>query len=87
MRAQRHERLLVPPTAQGERLDHYLVEVLAPTSRKAIKRALDNGQVFIAGRCVVRAGTLLYGGEQIELTLDGEAPPPPVPQISIIWQD
>lgn len=87
MSAHRRQRLLVPSTARGTRLDHYLVEALAPTSRKAIKRSLDNGQVFVAGRCVVRAGTLLSGGEQIELTLDGVAPPSPVPQISIIWQD
>lgn len=74
-------------TAAGERLDHYLVQVLAATSRKTIKRALDGGQVFVDGRCVVRAGTLLRGGERIELTLDGEAPPAVVPPLTILWQD
>ncbi|MDO9080386.1 MAG: RluA family pseudouridine synthase [Desulfuromonadales bacterium] len=87
MSAQRRERLLVPATAQGERLDRYLVVAIAPISRKTIKRALDSGQVFVDGRSVVRAGIVLQGGEQIELTVDGEAPSPVVPQLSILWQD
>ena len=74
-------------TAVGERLDHYLVQVLAAASRKAIKRALDGGQVFVDGRCVVRAGALLRGGERIELTLDGETPPAVAPPLAILWQD
>jgi len=87
MRAQRRESLVVAPGAAGERLDHYLVLSLAPASRKAVKRAIDSGQVFIDGRCAKRAGTLLHGGERIELTLDGEAPPPLVPELAIVWQD
>jgi 23S rRNA pseudouridine1911/1915/1917 synthase len=87
MSAQRRERLFVPPTTQGERLDRYLVAVLAPTSRKVIKRAIDGGQVFVDGRCVVRAGIVLQGGERIELTVDGEAPAPVAPQLPVLWQD
>lgn len=77
----------MPAAAAGVRLDSYLVLTLAPTSRKAVKRALDRGQVLVDGRCAVRAGTLLNGGERIELTVDGEAPPFVVPQFSIVWQD
>jgi 23S rRNA pseudouridine1911/1915/1917 synthase len=84
---QRRESLVTAATAAGERLDHYLVQVLAATSRKAIKRALDGGQVFVDGRCAVRAGTLLRGGERIELTLDGETSPAVVPPLAILWQD
>jgi 23S rRNA pseudouridine1911/1915/1917 synthase len=87
MSAQRRERLLVTAAAQGERLDHYLVKALAPISRKVLKRALDSGQVFVDGRCAGRAGIVLQGGERIELTIAGELPPLPVPQLSIIWQD
>lgn len=87
MSAQRRESLLATAAAQGERLDHYLVTTLAPTSRKAVKRALDGGQVFVDGRCVARAGTLLRGGERIELTLNGESPPDVVPPLIILWQD
>lgn len=87
MSTQRRESLIVPVAAQGERLDHYLVLALTPTSRKAVKRALDSGQVFVDGRCAGRAGTILRGGEEIELTIDGESPPPVVPQLSILWQD
>ena len=87
MSAQRRERLHVAATAQGERLDHYLVKILAPLSRKAIKLALDSGQVFVDGRCSVRAGIILQGGERIELTLNGEGPPPVVPPLAILWRD
>lgn len=86
MSGQRRESLVVA-AAQGERLDHYLAQALAPTSRKAIKRALDSGQVFVDGRCVVRAGSILSGGERIELTHDGEAPLPLVLPLSVLWQD
>ena len=87
MSAQRRESLLVAAAAAGERLDRYLVLTLAPTSRKAVKRAFDSGQVFVDGRCTGRAGTILRGGERIELTVEGEAPPPVVPQFSILWHD
>lgn len=87
MSAQRRERLLVPPIAQGERLDHYLVKTLASISRKTIKRTLDSGQVFVDGCCAGRAGIVLLGGEQIDLTIDGEIPVPVVPQLPILWQD
>lgn len=87
MSGQRREHLFAPLTAQGARLDHYLVEALAPTSRKAVKRALDSGQVFVDGRCVVRAGTILRGGERIELTLDGETPASLSPILSVLFQD
>ena len=87
MSGQRRERLLVSATAQGARLDHYLVEALAPTSRKSVKRALNSGQVFVDGRCVVRAGTILCGGERIELTLDGESPASVPPILSVLFQD
>lgn len=87
MTAQRRESLIVATAAAGVRLDHYLVLTLAPVSRKAVKRALDSGQVFVDGRCAGRAGTILQGGERIELTIDGETPPAVVPQLSILWQD
>ena len=87
MSAQRRERLLVTAAAQGERLDHYLVKTLAPISRKALKRALDSGQVFVDGRCAGRAGIVLQGGERIELSIDGEILPPVVPPLTILWQD
>lgn len=87
MSTPRREKLIVPATAEGERLDRYLVKILAPVSRKAVKRALDSGQVFADGRCVVKSGSILRGGERIELTLDGEAPPPVVPHLPVLWQD
>jgi RluA family pseudouridine synthase len=87
MSTQRRERLVVALAARGERLDHYLVKTLAPISRKAIKRALDGGQVFVDGRCAGRAGIVLQGGEKIDLTIDGEILSPVVAPLTILWQD
>lgn len=87
MKAERRERLLVETAACGARLDHYLVQSLAGVSRKAVKRALDGGQVFIDGRCAGRAGILLAGGERIELTIAADLLPVAPPSLAILWQN
>lgn len=87
MTALRRERLQVAATAVGMRLDRYLAQALAPASRKAIKRALDQGQVFIDGRCEGRAGRILNGGEAVDVTLDAEVPVPELPVLIILWRE
>lgn len=86
-RARRREVVLVDGRAQGTRLDTYLVTVLPGVTRKAVKRALDSGAVFIDGTTVRRAGWLLQGGESITITIDAaKVEIPPVP-LSIIFRD
>lgn len=78
---------MVAAAAAGARLDHYLAQTLAGISRKAIKRALDSGQVFVDGRTATRAGMLLAGGECVELSVEGEASPPLIPPLSVLYHD
>jgi len=83
----RRETLLVAPEAAGSRLDLYLVQALVGVSRKAVKKALDSGQIFVAGRCERRAGLLLGGGETIVATVEAAAPPPVPPALTLLYRD
>lgn len=84
---QRRETLLAGVDAAGERLDLFLARTLPGVSRKAVKRALDGGQVFVDGRCERRAGLTLAGGETVLATLPvpaaAKVPPPP----EVIYRD
>jgi 23S rRNA pseudouridine1911/1915/1917 synthase len=79
--------LVVPPGASGERLDRWLVQALTGVSRKAVKKALDGGQVFIDGRCERRAGQLLRGGETIQLTVEAAPVEERTPELAILYRD
>jgi RluA family pseudouridine synthase len=70
----RRETLLAGERERGERLDVFISRSLAGVSRKAVKRALDAGRVFVEGKVVRRAGLLLNGTETVNLTLDLPAP-------------
>jgi 23S rRNA pseudouridine1911/1915/1917 synthase len=67
----RGTRLAVPPSAAGERLDHFLAGVEDVGSRAAAERLLGEGKVLVDGALRPKSHRLL-GGEEIEL----EAPPP-----------
>ncbi|HXV20564.1 MAG TPA: RluA family pseudouridine synthase [Desulfuromonadales bacterium] len=79
--------LLADPSAAGERLDLFIARGLAGVSRKAVKKALDGGQVFLDGRTERRAGHLLRGSETVTVTLDMAGPVPPVPELPILFRD
>ncbi len=83
----RRATLLVDAAAVGERLDLFLARSLAGVSRKAVKKALDGGQVFVDGRTERRAGQLLRGSETVSVTLDLPEPVPPAPELSILYRD
>ncbi|AMV72457.1 RluA family pseudouridine synthase [Desulfuromonas carbonis] len=83
----RRWQLVVPQQGRGERLDHFLAAAIATCSRKAIKRALDGGRLFLDGRVERRAGRLLAGGESILLTLDAPAAPLPAVMPEILFRD
>jgi 23S rRNA pseudouridine1911/1915/1917 synthase len=83
----RKETLVAGSKAQGQRLDRFVVQQLDGVSRKAVKRALDAGQVFVDGRVERRANRLLQGGETITLSLAGEAPSTPVTEVDVLYRD
>jgi RluA family pseudouridine synthase len=87
VKERRRELLRVDAKANGARLDTWLAAALPGVTRKAVKRALDGGAVFIDGITVQKAGWLLRGGESIAITLDVAAAEPPPVQFSIIYRD
>ena len=66
-------RLVVPKTREGQRLDHYLVEMVANVSRSRLSNLIRDGFVFLNGSSS-KSGNRLKSGDIIELTL-----PPPEP--------
>ena len=85
--SKRRATLAADASAAGERLDLFLARSLAGVSRKAVKKALDGGQVFVDGRTERRAGQLLRGNETVTATLDLPEPVPPAPELSILCRD
>jgi len=83
----RRATLVADGSAAGERLDLFIARSLAGVSRKAVKKALDGGQVFVDGRTERRAGQLLRGSETVTVTLDLPEPVPPAPEIAILYRD
>jgi len=83
----RRWQLVVPQQGRGERVDRFLAAAIPGASRKAIKRALDSGRLFLDGRVERRAGRLLAGGESILLTLDAPVAPPPVVLPEVLFRD
>ena len=86
---QRQEVLSVPAACAGQRLDLFLAGALEGVSRKAIKQALDGGQVFVDGRVARKASQPLGGGEALRITLSGMPlrVEPEAPQILLLDPD
>lgn len=85
--SKRREELFAQGADAGCRLDLFLAGRLVEVSRKAIKRALDGGRVFVDGRVQRRANYPLRGEERVFLTLEGENPPPTKPELTILYRD
>lgn len=85
--SKRREELFAEGADAGSRLDLFLARRLVGVSRKGIKRALDGGCVFVDGRVQRRANVLLRGDERVLLTLAGESPPLPKPELIILHRD
>lgn len=61
----------VSPKQAGMRLDQFLVQAL-DTSRKKVKRIIDQGKVFMGGRRIIIASWELQAGEKVELREEDE---------------
>jgi len=75
------------PDDAGVRLDLFLCARLPQVSRKAVKRALDGGQVFVDGRCERRASRPLQAGEAVRITVAVATSPPPPAELTILYRD
>ena len=77
-----------PPTAEGQRLDKYLPQVLELT-RSAVQSLLDDGRVTIGGKPVGK-NYRLHGGEELVITLPDPVPlelqPENIP-LDIVYED
>ncbi len=82
-------RLLVPPSARGERLDTHLHQALPELTRSRLKALIDAGHVTLGG-LAVKPALRLKGGEQLQV--DIPAPTPAIPEaqdlpLQILFED
>ena len=66
-------RLTVPDAREGQRLDHYLVEMIPGLSRSRLSTLIHQGLILL-NKTVCKPGNRLRGGDRIEVSL-----PPPEP--------
>ena len=75
----------IPASDKGKRLDVAIAEH-TPLSRRRIRKAIDDGGVYVNKRRCRKAGLQLSGGERIRIvTLDGETPAPFSPE-QVLWR-
>lgn len=92
--------LIVPPEADGQRLDTYLAHALSEVSRTAVARWIGEGHVTWLDRArraaqvtfAPRAGTAVHGGERIavEIPAPRAAPAHLIPEsipLDIVYED
>jgi 23S rRNA pseudouridine1911/1915/1917 synthase len=82
-------RLIVPGGFAGRRLDQVAAELLPEFSRSRLKTWIDAGLLTVSGQ-IVKARTLLRGGEELELSTEletaVEAEPEAIP-IEVVHED
>jgi 23S rRNA pseudouridine1911/1915/1917 synthase len=69
----RYLKFVVPREREGQRLDHYLVEMVPDVSRSRLSNLIQNGFILVNERAS-KAANRLKGADRIEVTL-----PPPEP--------
>lgn len=65
--------LVVPESREGQRLDHYLVNVLPDISRSRMAKLIRDGLILVNGSSC-KAGNRLRGGDCIEVTIPAPEP-------------
>ena len=81
--------ILVPPDAEGTRLDRFLASVLGDQSRSQIQRLIKDGYVRVAGR-EVKANQPVRPGQEIAVDVPAPADAAPQPEalpLPILYQD
>ena len=64
----------VPADYDGQRLDRVLVSMLADHSRSQLQRLITGGCIRVRGSVVLKANTIVHGGDRVEV--DAPAPKP-----------
>lgn len=78
--------LSVPELPEPYRLDQFLADNL-PLSRRRIRRAIDEGGVYLNKKRCRKAGQLLQGGEQLRIVLLENETLVPFSGEQLIWQE
>jgi len=84
-------RVALPPELKNERLDRALIRLLPGLSRTYVKELVEGGHVRVAGQLATKAGALVSGPSEIELTLARrrslrvEAPDPR--KLAVLFED
>src|SRR4029450_1921086 len=79
----------VPAESAGQRLDRFLVSVLADHSRSQIQRLIADGRVQVGAR-EVRPNLVVRAGDRVVVDLPEAAPPSVQPEaapLEILYQD
>ena len=85
MPAFQDQQLTVPKLSDPTRLDHFLADCV-PLSRRRIRRAIDEGGVYVNKKRCRKAGKLVADGDQLRIvTLENESLIP-FSSKQLIWQ-
>jgi len=83
-------RVLVPPEAEGERLDRVLAGALPDVSRARLKRLIEKGRVAVDGQPVTHASRRVTAGARITCLVEPPEPlalePEDIP-VPILYED
>jgi len=77
--------LIVPEQSEGLRLDHFLAANL-PLSGRRIRRAIDEGGVYVNKKRCRKAGLQLCGRESVRIVTLEQERPLPFSGEQLIWQ-
>jgi 23S rRNA pseudouridine1911/1915/1917 synthase len=82
-------KLAVPEEREGQRLDHYLVEMVPSISRSRLTKLIHNGSILVNGG-LSKAGIRLKSGDKIEVNIPDPEPvaiaPEEVP-FGVLYED
>lgn len=84
------EILIVPPSADGDRLDQFLAKTAAGLSRSQAKRFVEEGYVVVDGGAVLKVSRKLKSGETVVLKRPPAAPAEALPEdipLSVLYED
>lgn len=82
------KNILVPPELNGQRIDQVIAQLFPEISRRAARRHLADGCVFVNGRRVRTQGRPVAVGVELRIELAAERQPrlEPEKRIEVLWE-